>query len=90
MEEILYLLTIQMHPDNPEPVALLFAGPESCREYFQEVDRFLVDCLGEEVRQLYQVIIGSPAEVGRSCRAAIEKVHKQLRPTSAGDPMMTW
>jgi len=79
VEEILYMLSIQMHPDNPEPIALIFAGPESCRGYYEELDRFLVNCLGEDVREHYQVIIGSSAEVGRYSKAAIEEVHSQRR-----------
>lgn len=79
VEEILYLLTIQMHPDNPETVVLIFAGPESCRAYFLELDRFLVACLGEGVKKHYRVIIGSAAEVGRHSKAAIEQVHNQRR-----------
>ena len=46
VEEVLYLLSILMHPDNKEALSLVFAGPESCRTYFQELEQFLVDCLG--------------------------------------------
>ncbi len=46
VEEILYLLSILMHPDNSEAIPLVFAGPESCRKYFQALEQFLVDCLG--------------------------------------------
>ena len=68
-----------MHPDNSEALPLEFAGPESCRDYYQELDLFLTDCLGEDVRRHYCVIIGSPAEVGRKIRMAVEDVHSRRR-----------
>jgi pyrimidine/purine-5'-nucleotide nucleosidase len=82
VEEILYLLSLLLHPDNKEAIPLVLAGPESCREYFEELERFLVDCLGEGVRQHYRIIVGAPAEVGRAIRAATDEVHARRR--SAG------
>jgi predicted Rossmann-fold nucleotide-binding protein len=75
VEEILYLLAILMHPDNEETIPLIFAGPESSAGYFQELVQFLRDCLGDEVEHYFQVIIGSPHEVGKSAKAAVEEVH---------------
>lgn len=75
VEEILYLLGILMHPDNDEAIPLIFAGPASCTKYFQELVRFLTDCLGDEVKNYFQLIIGTPHEVGKSMRAAVEDVH---------------
>jgi len=82
IEEVLYLLSILMHPDNDQALPLIFAGPESCREYFQELERFLTDCLGEGVRRHYRVIVGSPQEVGHTIRTAVEKVHARRRQAS--------
>jgi hypothetical protein len=79
VEEILYLLSILMHPDNNEAIPLVFAGPESCRNYFQALEQFLVDCLGQGVKRHYRVIVGAPEEVGRAIRAAIEDVHARRR-----------
>jgi predicted Rossmann-fold nucleotide-binding protein len=79
VEEILYLLSILMHPDNNEAIPLVFAGPESCRGYFQELEQFLVDCLGAAVRRHYRVIVGAPEEVGRTIRAATDEVHARRR-----------
>ncbi|MFT4615241.1 MAG: putative Rossmann-fold nucleotide-binding protein [Bacteroidia bacterium] len=77
VEEILYLLGILMHPDNDEAIPLILAGPESAAEYFQELVQFLKDCLGDEVENYFQLLIGSTAEVGRSVRAAVEEVHER-------------
>jgi pyrimidine/purine-5'-nucleotide nucleosidase len=79
VEEILYLLSILMHPDNNEAIPLVFAGPESCRAYFQELEQFLVDCLGEGVKRHYSVIVGSQEEVGRTIRAVVDDVHARRR-----------
>lgn len=79
VEEVLYLLSIMMHPENEGSLPLVFAGPESCRGYFERLENFLVTCLGEGVREYYEVIIGRPEAVGRAARKAVERVHKARR-----------
>ncbi len=79
VEEILYLLSILMHPDNNDAIPLVFAGPESCRHYFQALEQFLVDCLGEDVKHYYRIIVGAQEEVGRTVRGAIDEVHARRR-----------
>ena len=81
VEEVLYLLSILMHPDNNQAIPLVFAGPECCREYFDELERFLVDCLGEDVRRHYRVIVGGAEDVGRAIRSANDDVHAKRRAT---------
>lgn len=79
VEEIFYLLSILLHPENQRAMPLVFAGPESCRQYFEELNRFLENCLGREATDLYQIFIGDPAEVARAVKAGVEKVHRQRR-----------
>ena len=79
VEEILYLLSILMHPENREAVPMVLTGPESSREYFEELEQFLVDCLGDGVREHYRVIIAAPEEVGRFVRQATNLVHERRR-----------
>ncbi|MFT4823005.1 MAG: putative Rossmann-fold nucleotide-binding protein [Halioglobus sp.] len=79
VEEILYLLSILMRPENANTLPLVFAGPESCREYFEELELFLVQCLGEAVKEHYKLIIGDPEEVGRTVKKGIVKVHGNRR-----------
>ncbi|MAT51305.1 MAG: LOG family protein [Porticoccaceae bacterium] len=81
VEEIFYLLSILMHPDNDQSLPLVFAGPESCRDYFSYLDRFLRRCLGDGVADLYRIVIGKPAEVGQSLREAVDSVHMTRRKT---------
>jgi predicted Rossmann-fold nucleotide-binding protein len=79
VEEVLYLLSILMHPDNGESLPLVFAGPESCRTYFDELERFLEGCLGADVKKHYRVIVGRQEQVGQSIRTAVDQVHARRR-----------
>ncbi|WP_116366925.1 nucleotide 5'-monophosphate nucleosidase PpnN [Parahaliea mediterranea] len=79
VEEVLYLLSILMHEGNHGAIPLVFAGPAQCRGYFDQLERFLVDCLGEGVRDYYQVIVGDAGAVGRAVKAAVTEVHSRRR-----------
>ncbi|MDG2047137.1 MAG: nucleotide 5'-monophosphate nucleosidase PpnN [Halioglobus sp.] len=79
VEEILYLLSILMHPDNHEAIPLVLTGPESCGEYFEELERFLIDCFGKDVRSYYRLIVGAEKEVGNAIRVANDEVHARRR-----------
>lgn len=76
VEEIMYLLSILLHPDNQQGIPLVFAGPECCRDYFETLDNFLRQCLGDEVSELYQIVIGEPDKVGAIVRESVEQVHR--------------
>ncbi|MEQ1638353.1 MAG: nucleotide 5'-monophosphate nucleosidase PpnN [Methylococcales bacterium] len=74
-EEILYLLGILLHPDNKDmPFPLIFSGPESAKDYFKEIDRFIGGTLGEDAQRRYQIIINNPARVAREILAGIQEV----------------
>lgn len=79
VEEIFYLLSILLHPENRQGIPLIFAGPESCRDYFNKLDAFLCRCLGEEIRELYEIIIDEPDTVGRRIRKAVNSVRQDRR-----------
>ncbi|MEE9396675.1 MAG: nucleotide 5'-monophosphate nucleosidase PpnN [Methylococcales bacterium] len=71
-EEILYLLGILLHPENNElSFPLIFTGPEQSAEYFDEIDKFIGQCLGKEAQQRYKIIIGHPMQVARKIKEAI-------------------
>ncbi len=81
-EEILYLLGILLHPNNADmPFPLIFAAPVGSADYFQRIDAFLVDTLGESVRQRYQIITGDAVEVGRKVREGLAEVQRFRRRT---------
>ncbi len=74
-EEILFILGVLLNPANREaPFPLIFSGPESAREYFDEIDRFIGLTLGEATRQLYRVIIADPVAVAREMTRGIDLV----------------
>jgi hypothetical protein len=74
-EEILFILGVMLHPDNQGiPFPLIMTGPAQSAEYFKEIDAFMVDTLGAEVRQYYQVIIDDPVRVAREMLAGMAQV----------------
>ncbi len=74
-EEILYLLGILLHPENERmPLPMVLTGPESAREYFKLVDRFITKTLGFEARNRYSVIIDDPEAVARKLSKGMREV----------------
>jgi len=76
IEEILYLLSILMHPHNEQKIPLILAGPDSCQTYFDELESFLVDTLGEQVKDYYQIMTGDPAAVATLAKQNTEATHR--------------
>lgn len=79
-EEILYLLGILLHPANAGmPFPLVFAAPQEAAGYFERIDAFLVDILGEQVRERYRIVIGDAQQAARAVREGIERVQRFRR-----------
>jgi len=77
-EEILFLLGIKLHPDNADiELPLIFTGPEGSAAYFEQIDRFLRSCLGDEVAEHYRIVPGDAPDVARSMKAGIKAVKRQ-------------
>jgi len=63
-EEILYLLGLLLIAENDTVnLPLLFTGPASSKAYFQRVDDFIGETLGEEAQKRYEIILGDPRRV---------------------------
>jgi len=76
-EEILFILGILLNPANREaPFPLIFSGPESARDYFEEIDRFIGLTLGDRARELYRIIIDDPVAVAREMTRGIDQVRE--------------
>lgn len=89
-EEILYLLGILLHPDNAHiPFPLIFTGPESAKDYFQQIDQFIGDTLGIEAQQRYQIIVNDPSRVAQEVQAGIKKV-REFRKTKGDAYYFNW
>jgi len=83
-EEILYILGILLHPDNKHiPFPLIFTGPDCAKEYFNVVNQFIVETLGEEAQQRYKIIVDDPERVACEIQSGIEQVKEFRR--SKGD-----
>jgi len=79
-EEVLYLLSLLMHPDNEHiAVPLLFVAPNSSRDYFIALDNFIANTLGAQAQSYYQIIIGDPERVAQQALQGIEQVHRHRR-----------
>jgi predicted Rossmann-fold nucleotide-binding protein len=82
-EEILYILGILLHPDNAEmPFPLVFTGPATAREYFEQIDSFIGATLGEEAQRRYKIIVDDPAAVAKEMQTGIRQVREYRKSRS--------
>lgn len=74
-EEILYILGVLLHPSNARiPFPLIFAAGETSASYFDTINRFIRNTLGEKAQSRYQIVIGDTAEVARTVKAGADEV----------------
>jgi len=74
-EEIFYTLGILLHPSNQGiPFPLIFTGPESAKDYFIEIDNFILSTLGLEAQKFYKIIIADSNAVAKEVQSGINKV----------------
>ncbi|WP_100637939.1 nucleotide 5'-monophosphate nucleosidase PpnN [Marinobacter salexigens] len=74
-EEILYLLGILLHPDNVDlPFPVIFTGRKENAEYFEMIDNFIRNALGEEATSKYEIIIDDPVRVAQTMKKGIKDV----------------
>lgn len=75
MEEILYLMGILLDSENKDlPFPVVFTGNKDSAEYFDKIDQFLHNTLGDEACQRYQIIIDDPIQVARVIQAGLKNV----------------
>lgn len=75
MEELLYILSLLLNPDNRGTcLPLVLTGPESARSYLQQVDRFIGATLGAEAQSFYAIIIDDPEAVSRRMAEGMHQV----------------
>ncbi|PCK09444.1 MAG: LOG family protein [Alteromonadaceae bacterium] len=81
-EEILYILSILLHPDNLGlPFPLIFTGPESSRDYFAQIDDFIACTLGAEAQSKYEIVIDDPVLVAQKMSAHMVAVKAHRKKT---------
>lgn len=89
-EELLYLLGILMNPENKDQkLPLILTGPTESADYFQVLDRFIYNTLGEGARKHYTIIINDPEEVARQMKHGISAV-KECRRSNGDAYSFNW
>ncbi|WP_392561168.1 nucleotide 5'-monophosphate nucleosidase PpnN [Orbus sturtevantii] len=89
-EELLYILGILLDPANEnQALPLILTGPKECKDYFDAIDLFIHNTLGEEATKLYQIIIDNPEEVARIMKNGVKQV-KSSRLTSGDAYGFNW
>ena len=79
-EEILYLLGILLHPDNADlPFPVVFTGRKENAGYFQMIDEFIRNALGDEATRKYEIIIDDPVKVAQTMKKGIAEVETYRR-----------
>jgi predicted Rossmann-fold nucleotide-binding protein len=82
-EEILYILGILLHPENADvPFPLVFTGPATSKEYFEQIDQFLGLTLGPEAQKRYQIIVDDPEAVAQAMHTGIRQVREYRKSRS--------
>lgn len=74
-EELLYILGIMMHPENKrQPLPIILTGPASSVEYFKAIDDFIINTLGVEAQEHYQIIIDDAPLVAQIIKKSMRRV----------------
>ncbi|NWN90147.1 DUF3412 domain-containing protein [Marinobacter adhaerens] len=74
-EEILYLLGILLHPDNADlPFPVVFTGTQENAEYFEMIDKFIRNALGDKAADKYEIIIDDPVRVAQTMKKGMKRV----------------
>ena len=76
-EEIFYLLGTLLCPDNENiPFPLIFTGPQSAKDFFNQINQFIGDTLGPQAQRRYKIVIGDPVCVAQEVQAGIKQVQE--------------
>jgi len=83
MEELLYLLSILLHPDNQDlTLPVILTGDECSTAYFDGIIQFLEATLGSVATDRLKVIINQPRDVATYMKAQMEAVRQDRKNTS--------
>ncbi|WP_040727638.1 nucleotide 5'-monophosphate nucleosidase PpnN [Thiomicrorhabdus sp. Kp2] len=83
MEELLYLLSILLHPKNQDlALPVILTGDESTQDYFTEVMHFLDVTLGKPALDKLKLIIDHPRDVATYMKKQMEVVRQDRKASS--------
>ncbi len=75
MEEILYILSVLLHPKNKDlPFPIILTAPLGSQNYFKAVLVFIKNALGQEACNKLKLIIDNPIEVAKQVKEGIQQV----------------
>lgn len=82
VEEILYVLSVKMNPENAlQQLPLIFTCSEASKSYFEQVDNFLASIFGEQVRNHYRIVVDNPKQVAELVKSGVQQVQRFRRST---------
>ena len=74
-EELLYILSIKLHPENKHNfIPLILTGNKQSEEYFKALEDFLITCFGKEITRYYDLISDDPVAVAHTVKKNNESV----------------
>ncbi|MCJ8320840.1 MAG: nucleotide 5'-monophosphate nucleosidase PpnN [Colwellia sp.] len=74
-EELLYILGIMLNTKNQgQKLPIILTGPAESADYFNEIDSFIGETLGEKAQQLYQIIIDDAQGVAQAMKSGLADV----------------
>lgn len=79
-EEVLYLLGIMLHPNNEQQaLPIIMTGPAESAPYFEQLDQFIRNTLGEEATDWYKIIIDDPEAVAQHVQTGVAALKRYRR-----------
>ncbi|WP_194755848.1 nucleotide 5'-monophosphate nucleosidase PpnN [Aliidiomarina indica] len=89
-EELLYLLGILMHPENQHQVLpVILTGPSHAKAYWEHVDRFIKNTLGDDATKYYKIIVDDPVAVAQHVQTGMAGL-KRYRQDSGDAYHFNW
>lgn len=83
MEELLYLLSILLHPANQAlPFPVVLTGNAQSQTYFEGIMRFIDITLGEEASRLLTVMVDRPRDVASHMKTCMAQIHQDRKASS--------
>ncbi|MDA3808099.1 MAG: nucleotide 5'-monophosphate nucleosidase PpnN [Thiomicrorhabdus sp.] len=83
MEELLYLLSILLHPKNEGlPLPVILTGNGGSQSYFDSVMNFIKITLGSEAVDLLEVMVNRPRDVATRMKGYMEVIHQDRKNSS--------
>lgn len=83
MEELLYLLSILLHPKNKGlPLPVILTGNGGSQAYFDSVIHFIKTTLGTQAIDLLEVMIDQPRDVARRMKEYMELIRQDRKNSS--------